>query len=156
MRSPARNESVVAEATTPAAVEDVWRVLADPYSYARWVYGTDRIRAADPQWPAVGSRLHHAFGPRLWRVRDTTTVLDAEPPRRIVLAARARPLGSVTAEVVVAHDQDGSRIVLREKLRGGWGAVLPRIGRAVQRHRLRRTVQALAALSRRDSPAPAR
>src|SRR5579875_2117223 len=64
MRSPARNESVVAEATTPAAVEDVWRVLADPYSYARWVYGTDRIRAADPQWPAVGSRLHHGLGDR--------------------------------------------------------------------------------------------
>ena len=158
MRSLARNELalVEAQATTSAAAEDVWQVLADPYSYARWVHGTARIRAADPSWPAPGSRLQHTFGPRPWRVRDMTTVLQAQPPRRLVLAAHARPLGTVTAEIVLSAEPDGTRIVLRENLRTGLGALLPRAGRAVQCHRLRRSVRALAALSQHPSTASTR
>ena len=33
--------------------DEVWAVLADPWSYATWVVGTVKIREADEAWPAV-------------------------------------------------------------------------------------------------------
>ena len=45
-----------------ATPDEVWSVLADPWSYATWVVGTVKIRDADSTWPAVGSKLHHSFG----------------------------------------------------------------------------------------------
>jgi uncharacterized protein YndB with AHSA1/START domain len=93
------------EATLPAPPERVWQVLADPYSYGDWVVGSDTIRGADPEWPAKGSKLHHRVGVGPIKVDDNTEVLESEPPRRLVLQARARPLG--TARVVLELEPDG-------------------------------------------------
>ena len=130
-----------------APVEDVWRLLADPTSYARWVSGTAEIRDADSRWPAPGARLHHRFGPWPLRRPDHTTVVASDPPRRIVLAARARPFGIVHAEITVTPDGAGSRVELCERMVGGLGARWPRLGRAVQRPRNRRSLELLIELA---------
>jgi uncharacterized protein YndB with AHSA1/START domain len=138
-----RSRTVEVAATVNVPPEHVWTVLADPWSYAHWVCGTVSIRRADPEWPAPGSHLHHRFGPWPFRVRDTTTVRVAEPPRRLVLDARARPLGQVEAELIVTPRPGGARIVLRQRLRGGLGAVWARAGHAVQVRRNSRSLHNL-------------
>lgn len=94
----------------PAPPETVWRVLADPESYAHWVVGSKRIRDADPSWPAPGSRFHHTVGFGPFTVDDHTESLAYDPPRRLELRAKARPLGlaKVTLEL---EAQDGGTLV---------------------------------------------
>lgn len=94
--------------------ERVWEVLADPDSYADWVVGSDSIREADAHWPEPGSRFHHRVGTGPLKVRDHTEVLESHPPHRLVLRARARPLGTARVEVVVATDGEGSLVSLVE------------------------------------------
>jgi uncharacterized protein YndB with AHSA1/START domain len=125
----------------------VWHCLADPHSYARWVSGTAEVRAADPRWPAGGTRLHHRFGPWPLRFRDHSTVLACEPPQRLVLAASARPFGVVHVEVLVRAEGSGARITLSERMIGGLGARWPRLGRAVQVPRNRRSLRLLVGLA---------
>jgi uncharacterized protein YndB with AHSA1/START domain len=88
-----------------APPERVFEVLSDPESYAYWVVGSDKIRAADPEFPAVGSRFHHRVGTGPLKIDDHTEVLDANPPYRLELKAKARPLG--TARVVLLLDPRG-------------------------------------------------
>jgi uncharacterized protein YndB with AHSA1/START domain len=132
---------------TDASAEDVWACLADPYSYARWVSGTAEVRDADPRWPAVGARLRHRFGPWPVRFPDHSTVLECDPPRRLVLAASARPFGVVRAELTVIPDHPGAWITLSERMIGGLGARWPRLGDLVQRPRNRRSLQLLVSLA---------
>ena len=89
----------------PTPPETVWRVLADPESYAYWVVGSKRIRAADPSWPAAGSRFHHTVGFGPFTVDDHTESVADEPPRRLELRAKARPLG--LAEVILELEPAG-------------------------------------------------
>jgi uncharacterized protein YndB with AHSA1/START domain len=135
------------DARSRAGVEAVWRCLADPYSFARWVAGTAAIRGADPQWPEAGARLYHRFGHWPLRSRDHTTVLDSQPPHRIRLAAAARPFALVEAEVTVVADGSGTRITLCERVVGGFGARFPGVTRAVQRRRNRRSLAQLVRLA---------
>jgi uncharacterized protein YndB with AHSA1/START domain len=97
----ARNERLI-----PASPERVFDVLADPEAYAYWVVGSDVIRDADPDWPAVGSRFHHRVGVGPFKVNDHTEVVDVEPARRLVLRAKARPLG--TAKVTMDLERRGA------------------------------------------------
>ena len=45
-----------------ASIDDVWSVLSDGWLYPLWVVGASRMRDVDPDWPAVGSRIHHSVG----------------------------------------------------------------------------------------------
>lgn len=145
MRRPRLSAAV--EQMVGAPVERVWAFLADAESYAGWVSGTSQIRHADPCWPAVGAQLHHCWGIGPLRVRDRTTVVAAEPPHRLVLVARARPVGVVRAEIAVAAQAGEARIVLTEELLSGWAVRLPRLSGIVQRLRNRRSARRLAALA---------
>ena len=53
----ARNETHIA-----AAPDAVFSVLSDPDAYGDWVVGSRRIRDADADFPAVGSKFHHQVG----------------------------------------------------------------------------------------------
>jgi uncharacterized protein YndB with AHSA1/START domain len=130
--------------------ERIWACLADPYSFAEWVAGTSRIRAADASWPSPGSQLHHNWG--IWPVwvNDRTTAISSDPPRRLVLTARARPLGIVQAELHITSEADGARIVLYEDLLEGWGTRVPRLARVIQYLRNRRSVRRLALVAQRS------
>lgn len=86
-------------AVLPAPIHDVFSVLADPKSYGYWVVGSSSIRDADPDWPAVGSRLHHRVGIGPFKLNDDTEVLEVSEPTRLVMHARARPFGTARVEL---------------------------------------------------------
>lgn len=68
--------------------------LVDPETYPKWLVGAREIRAIDDDWPEPGSRFHHRvgiIGPVT--LSDYTRCLECERPSRLVLEARARPLG---------------------------------------------------------------
>jgi uncharacterized protein YndB with AHSA1/START domain len=89
-----------------ASPERIFAVLSDPDSYAHWVVGSDSIRDADPGWPAAGTRFHHRVGWGPIKIKDHTEVLGVDPPRRLELRAKARPLG--TAHVALELERRGA------------------------------------------------
>jgi uncharacterized protein YndB with AHSA1/START domain len=106
----AHNEMIVA--APPAAV---WDVLSDPRSYARWVVGSRKIRAADPEWPAPGATFDHAVGVGRFTIADATTVRAADPPRRLELRVCARPLTVAVVTLTLHPAGDGTRVVMEER-----------------------------------------
>ena len=96
------------ERTIDATPQRIFEVLADPDSYGHWVVGSKRIRDADQDFPAPGSRFHHAVGFGPIDVKDYTEVLEWDPPRRLKLRAKARPLGTALVTLEVSP-LDGNR-----------------------------------------------
>ena len=105
----ARTEIVIA-----APPERVFEVLADGRRYGHWVVGSREIRDVEPEWPAEGARLHHSVGLGPLTIRDDTRVERSEPPRRLTLRARARPLGTALVDIELHPDDAGTRVVLVE------------------------------------------
>ena len=97
-----------------APPQAVFDVLADPERYPDWVVGAKRIRRADPEWPKPGATFAHAVGAGPLEVKDTTTVVETEEPRRIVLRARARPIGIAHVELLLTPDGGGTRVDMLE------------------------------------------
>jgi uncharacterized protein YndB with AHSA1/START domain len=94
--------------TVNAPVSRVWEVLADPSNYPRWVVGAKSFRGADPVFPAVGSRFHHSVGFGPVTIDDHTEVTDVNPPWRIELRAKTRPLGTARVVLLVQPRDDGT------------------------------------------------
>ena len=97
-----------------ASPDDVFAVLADPDTYGHWVVGSDTIRDADLSWPEVGSRFHHRVGFGLLRLNDHTEVLEADPPHRLVLRARARPLATAEITFLLSAHDHGTEVTMIE------------------------------------------
>lgn len=72
-------------------------LLADPWTYADWVVGSDRIREADANWPDVGSEFKHVVGVWPLKSHDHSYVEAVEAPHHLRLRVKARPF--VTARV---------------------------------------------------------
>jgi uncharacterized protein YndB with AHSA1/START domain len=100
--------------TVDAPPERVFAVIADPKTYADWVVGSDTIRDADPTWPAPGSRFYHRVGVGPIKVKDHTEVLEADPPRKLALHARARPLGTAKVTLLLEPEGNGTRVTMEE------------------------------------------
>jgi uncharacterized protein YndB with AHSA1/START domain len=96
----------------------VWDVLADAYSYDRWVFGTRRILYADPDWPEVGSSLSYEAGFGPLRVRSRTVVRHVEEPRRLELEADVWPLGARVAMEVKPWGDDALVVLEEHWIRG--------------------------------------
>lgn len=105
----ARNERLI-----PASPERVFAVLSDPDSYAYWVVGSDVIRDADANWPAVGSKFHHRVGAGPIKVNDHTEVIVSEPPHRLELHAKARPLGTFHITLILERRGGGTLVTMIE------------------------------------------
>ena len=148
-----------------APADDVWAVLEDPWTYANWVVGTVKIRDADPGWPAVGSRLHHAVGAWPLTLQDETEVLECDPGTRLLMQARGWPAGEASVELVLHSYGDRTRVEMAEEPTAGPGAwVNNRLVEAVGAKRLTETLDRLRRLveghrrdgrSTRRSAAPA-
>src|SRR6185369_15590794 len=95
-----------------APPEAVFEVLDDACAYPRWVVGARRVRHVDADWPAVGSRFHHAIGTAAGELHDSSKVLERVPPDRIVLEVRIRPTGVALVEIDVTRDGDNSVVTL--------------------------------------------
>ena len=94
--------------------ERVFAVLSDADCYGDWVVGAKHIRAADPGFPAPGTRFHHRVGFGPLTVDDHTLVLESAPPHRLVLRAKARPLGTARVTMDIQPEGSGSRITMIE------------------------------------------
>ena len=91
--------------------EEVFRALADPWVFPTWVVGASRLRGADGHFPEPGSRLHHSVGVWPFVLNDETAVEEWDPPRRFVIEAKTRPVG--TERVVMEVQPRGSGCVVR-------------------------------------------
>jgi uncharacterized protein YndB with AHSA1/START domain len=102
------------ELMVEAPPEAVFGVLSDPRSYARWVVGSRKIRAADRDWPAPGTSFDHAvgFGPVV--LPDSTTVRAVRAPHRLELLVRARPLTRAVVTLTLSPAADGTRVEMDE------------------------------------------
>lgn len=98
-----------------AAPEAVFAVLSDPYRYPEWVVGAAEVRDHDENFPAAGSRFHHKVGSRPANVKDHTEVLEADPPNRLVLKAKARPLGTATIALDLRQSAGGTELRMEER-----------------------------------------
>ena len=105
---------------------DVWGCLADGWAYPTFVVGASSMRAVDPGWPADGAVLHHSVGAWPLLIQDTTSVVSADPPRRLELQARGWPAGEARVVFELAEQDDGTLVSLSEDATNGPGVLLPR------------------------------
>ncbi len=102
----------------PAAV---FAVLSDGWLYSNWVTGSSHVRAVADEWPAAGSKLHHASG--IWPLvtRDETQVEQVEPDRLLVLTARGRPFGEARVRIELTPNRAGTVVTMHESPVAGPG-----------------------------------
>ena len=96
-----------------APPENVYTVLADPESYAHWVVGSNEIRSYDASWPEEGSTFHHTQGKWPLTVKDTSSVIEAQPNRRLVLEVRMRPFVIAKVDLELTPETNGRRTRVR-------------------------------------------
>jgi uncharacterized protein YndB with AHSA1/START domain len=97
-----------------APPERVFAVLADWRSYGDWVVGSRKIRGADPGFPAAGTRFHHQVGVGPLNLNDHTSVVEVDQPRKLILKAKARPLGTAIVDMEMRREAGGTRVYMRE------------------------------------------
>lgn len=114
------------EAELRAAPELVWEALMTASDYPRWIVGAQAFRGESDDWPAPGSRFHHAVGIGPVRLRDTTSLLEVDDGRRVALEARARPTGRARVEIELTPAADGhTRVSMSERAISGPGRLVP-------------------------------
>ena len=96
------------------APDRVFAVLADWRSYGDWVVGSRYMRGADPGFPAVGTRFHHQVGLGPLNINDHTKVLEVDQPHKLILKAKARPLGTAIVDMTMESDGNGTKVTMRE------------------------------------------
>ena len=99
--------------------ERAFALLSQPRRYASWVAGANAVEDADADWPAPGAEFRHKQGLGPLHVRDTTQVLAADPPRRLELEARVRPLLVARVVITLRPEGDGTRVRMEEVATGG-------------------------------------
>jgi NAD(P)-dependent dehydrogenase (short-subunit alcohol dehydrogenase family)/uncharacterized protein YndB with AHSA1/START domain len=97
-----------------AEPEVVAAVLSEAEHYPRWVVGAESFRGGDESFPEAGSRFHHSVSLGPWSLDDHTEVLESELPARIVLKAKARPLGTARVELSLAASAGGTEVTMEE------------------------------------------
>ena len=112
--------------TATCPPEAVFAVLADGWLYPSWVVGASRIRDVEVAWPAAGAKIHHSFGVWPVLIDDSTSVLEYDPPRRMVLKARGWPLGSARVVLEVKPTAGGCRMTIDEDAIEGPGTLVPK------------------------------
>ncbi len=109
-----------------APPEQVWAVLATGWTYSGWVVGASHVRAVDPGWPDVGTRVHHTIGPWPLVANDATEVVGVEPGRWLELDARLWPVGAARVRLSLSPADGGTEVVMSEQVVRGPASYLPR------------------------------
>lgn len=105
-----------------ATPEQVWRELADGWTYSAWVPGTTKIRGVDPGWPAEGAKIHHAVGVWPLVLQDETESMHCEEPYRLTLQARGWPAGEAVVDFALEATAGGTTVTVHETPTHGPGA----------------------------------
>jgi hypothetical protein len=111
--------------TVHAERERVWQVLADGWSYPVFVVGAARMRAVDPGWPEVGTRIHHSVGVWPGLIDDYTEVMEVDMGQRLVLRARAWPVGEARVEFRLRPAGTNTEVHITEVITAGPGRLVP-------------------------------
>jgi uncharacterized protein YndB with AHSA1/START domain len=99
-----------------ASPQAIWDVLASAGEYRHWVVGSRDVHGADDGFPEPGTRFYHAVGVGPFRVHDHTEVLAADPPLRLQLRAKARPVGIALVTLEIESDGGGgARVRMSER-----------------------------------------
>ena len=104
----------------PVPPSAVWDALGDSAAYGYWVVGSKVIRDADPGWPAPGARIHHTVGLGPFEISDETECLEAEPPHRLQLRAKGRPLGTAKVTLELTPKAGGTVVRMTENPDGAF------------------------------------
>jgi uncharacterized protein YndB with AHSA1/START domain len=105
--------------------EEVFRILADGWLYPCWVVGASRMRDVEDAWPQPGARLHHSFGVWPVLIDDVTLVEVYDPPRRMVVRAKGRPIGQARVTIDVKPRGRGCVVRLQEEPVAGPARLAP-------------------------------
>ncbi|MBS1843581.1 MAG: SDR family NAD(P)-dependent oxidoreductase [Actinobacteria bacterium] len=97
-----------------ATPEQVFAVLADADRYPDWVVGASHTVDSDAEFPAPGARFRHRVGIRPLALTDYTEVVALDPPRRIELKAKARPLGTADITITLREVAEGTEVKMVE------------------------------------------
>jgi uncharacterized protein YndB with AHSA1/START domain len=109
----------VVERVIAATPEQIFKVLADGWSYSDWVVGTAHIRDVDADWPKPGSQLYHKAAVP-FSLKDKTVVVDSDPPHWILMRPRLRPLGELTVRFTLTPvNEVETRVTLEEHFAAG-------------------------------------
>jgi uncharacterized protein YndB with AHSA1/START domain len=114
------------ETVIDVPVEDVWATLADGESFHDWVVGCKEVRKVEGDRPSPGSSIHHSIGVGKVTLDDTTSVVEMEENRRLVLRARIRPAG--VAGVIMTLSPAGpsaTTVVMEEDVAEGPASHVP-------------------------------
>jgi hypothetical protein len=76
--------------------------------------GSSEIGETEGDWPQKGSLFRHKVGWGPLKVSDYTRVEDVDPPHRLKLRAKARPLGTAIVSLEIEPENGGSRVRMRE------------------------------------------
>lgn len=126
----------------------VFEVLADGWLYPTWVVGAARMRDVDRAWPQPGARLRHSVGTWPLLLDDTTSSVEWQPPRRMVMRARGWPIGEARVEIDVAPRDGGCVVRMREYAERGPARLVPGLlADLVLGPRNRETLRRLASLA---------
>ena len=98
-----------------ASPDGVFAVLSDGWLYASWVVGAARIRDVDADWPAPGTRIHHSIGAWPLFLHDVSEVVEAEPPRMMLLEVRVRPAGRGHVRFTMREVDGGTEVTMAEE-----------------------------------------
>lgn len=135
---------------TTASPSAVWAVIADGWTFGSWVVGASRVRAVEPGWPAVGTRIHHSVGSWPAVLNDDTESLEVEEGRRLVMLARSRPIGQARVEITLLPAESGTLIRMVEDFVDGPAVAVPRPARsAALKLRNSETLHRLALMAER-------
>jgi uncharacterized protein YndB with AHSA1/START domain len=102
VRSTARNQ-----AWFDAPPEAVWRYVADARTYPDWVVGAAESRKVDADYPQPGATLHHTQGLPKIGLKDTSSVVDVDPPCDLELEVRIRPFAVNGVRFMLRGDGEG-------------------------------------------------
>jgi uncharacterized protein YndB with AHSA1/START domain len=103
-----------------ATPDRVFAILADGWTYSDWVVGTAHVREVDRDYPAPGTAVYHKAGPWPVSLRDSSTVLDCEPDRMLVLRAGIWPLGEARIRLLLTPVGDrATRVTMDEEFAEG-------------------------------------
>ena len=95
--------------------QTVFDALIDPNTYPSWLVGCKAMRAIDEGWPEPGTRFHHRVGV-VWPIQldDYSVCREIDPPERLVLEVRARPVGRARVEFRLEPDDDDTIVHFSE------------------------------------------
>jgi uncharacterized protein YndB with AHSA1/START domain len=143
--------------STTASPEQVFRVLSAPPTYALWVVGSRSVESHHDGWPEPGSRFEHTQGQWPVIIHDETESAVSDPPRRLELIVKARPV--LVARVILElrpTDDGGTEIYMEEEPLSGFlatfvryppGALLTQLRNRLSLRRLSRISEAVAAVT---------